>query len=109
MGLNLPRAIKVMIGLVVDDSLAMWRRIEAAEALLQVNVPEPVVNATCKFLLEVAENPTSTPGNRLAAAKAVLKREPRFKRVRIEPSKYDPLRAVMRETTAAELIADGLR
>jgi len=72
-------------------------------------VHEPVVNATRKFLLEVAESPTSTPSLRVAAAKAVLRRDlPRIRRVRIEPSKYDPLKA-MRDITAEQLIADGLR
>jgi hypothetical protein len=106
MGLNLSPPVKVMIGLVVDDSLAMHRRIEAAEALMQSAVPDQVVDAVRRFLLGVAENPASVPSHRLAAAKVVLKRDmPKFKRQRIEPSRYDPLC----ETTAAELIADGLR
>ena len=108
MGLNLPPAVKALISVVIDSGIGMHRRIEAAETLMQFPVPEPVVTATRKFLLEVAESPTSTPSYRVAAAKAVLKRDmPKFKRQRIEPSRYDPLR--LRETTAAELIADGLR
>jgi len=108
MGLNLSPPVKVMIGLVVDDSLAMHRRIEAAEALMQSAVPDQVVDAVRRFLLGVAENPASVPSHRLAAAKVVLKRDmPKFKRQRIEPSRYDPLK--LRETTAAERIADGLR
>ena len=109
MGLNLPPAVKALISVVIDSGIGMHRRIEAAETLMQFPMPEPVVTATRKFLLEVAESPTSTPSYRVAAAKAVLKRDmPKFKRQRIEPSRYDPLRG-LRETTAAELIADGLR
>ena len=108
MGLNLPPAVKALISVVIDSGIGMHRRIEAAETLMQFPVPEPVVTATRKFLLEVAESPTSTPSYRVAAAKAVLKRDmPKFKRQRIEPSRYDPLK--LRETTAAERIADGLR
>jgi hypothetical protein len=110
MGLNLPRAVKAVISLVVDDGLAMWRRIEAADALMQFDVPAPVVDATRRFLLQVAENPTSNPGNRLAAAKAVLKRDqPKFKRVRVEPPKWDPLRQWGENTTAAEWVEKVLR
>jgi hypothetical protein len=109
MSLNLPRAVRVVINLVVDDNLAMWRRIDAAEVLLQAAVPDQVVDATRRFLLEIAENPTNNPGHRLAAARAVLKRDlGKFKRARIEPVKYDALRG-MRDVTAAELIENGLR
>jgi hypothetical protein len=109
MGLNLPRSMKAVIAIVVDTDLSMHQRIEAGAILLESNVPPEVVSATSKFLLEVAESQTCTPGQRLAAAKAVLKRDVgRFKRVRIEPPKWDPLKNV-RDITAAERVADGLR
>jgi hypothetical protein len=74
--MTLPPAIKALVGLVVDDSLAMGRRIEAAESLMTAaDVPDQVVGPIRRFLLEVAENPASMPGHRIAAAKVVLKRD----------------------------------
>jgi hypothetical protein len=109
MGLNLPRSMKAVIAIVVDTDLSMHQRIEAGAVLLESNVPPEVVRATSKFLLEVAESQTCTPGQRLAAAKAVLKRDVgRFKRLRIEPPKY--VDSWLRTTkTAAEMVENGLR
>ena len=109
MGLNLPRPVKAVISIVIDNGVNMGRRIEAAELLIQHNLPDPVVSAARKFLCEIAEDKAGFPGHRLAAARAVLKRDlGKFKRARIEPTKWDALRG-MRDVTAAELIADGLR
>ena len=107
--MKLPRPIRAVISIVIDNGVNMGRRIEAAELLIQHNLPDPVVSAARKFLCEIAEDKAGFPGHRLAAARAVLKRDlGKFKRARIEPTKWDALRG-MRDVTAAELIADGLR
>jgi hypothetical protein len=109
MSLNLPRPVKAVISIVIDTGINMGRRIEAAELLIQHNLPDPVVSAARKFLCEIAEDKTGFPGHRLAAARAVLKRDVgKFKRPQpAKPLRYDPLRG-MRDVTAAELIARGL-
>jgi hypothetical protein len=107
--MGLHRAVKALINVVIDSGIGMHRRIEAAETIMQFPVPQPVIDATRRFLLEVAESQASTPGLRVAAAKAVLRRDmPRLKRMPIEPNKWDPLRQMSR-LTATELIEDGLR
>jgi hypothetical protein len=107
--MNLPRPTKAVISIVIDDGINMGRRIEAAELLIQHNLPDPVVSAARKFLCEIAEDKAGFPGHRLAAARAVLKRDHgKFKRQRIVPAKYDAWRGVP-ETTAAERIENLLR
>jgi hypothetical protein len=109
MDLKLPSAVKALINIVIDSGIGIHRRIEAAASLMEVNVPEPVTNVCRKFLLEIAEDKAGFPGHRLAAARAVLKRDlGKYKRARIEPLKWDPLRDV-RHVTAEQLIADGIR
>jgi hypothetical protein len=96
MALHLPPPVKAVIGIVIDDGINLGRRIEAAELLMQHNLPGPVVSAARKFLCEIAEDKAGFPGHRLAAAKAVLRR--------------DVGKLELREgLTAAELVADGLR
>jgi hypothetical protein len=109
MGLPLHRAAKALINVVIDSGITMSRRIEAAATLLEANVPDPVVNACRRFLLEVAENKEGIPGHRLMAAKAVLRRDcGKYRRVRIKPTKY--VEAWRNSTrTVAERIEDGLR
>ena len=107
---NLPRPVKAVISIVIDEGINLGRRIEAAELLMQHNLPDPVVAAARKFLCEIVEDKAGFPGHRLAAAKAVLRRDVgKFRRVRIEPSRYDPLKELRTRLTAAELVADGLR
>jgi hypothetical protein len=107
--MSLNPAIRALINVVIDGSIGMHRRLEAAEAIMQYPAPEPVANACRRFLLETAESQTNTPGIRVAAAKAVLRRDlPRFRRMPVERDKWDPLRQMSR-LTATELIEDGLR
>jgi hypothetical protein len=109
MGLNLHRGVKALINVVTDSGITMHQRIAAAATLMEVNVPEPVADACRRFLIEIAENKEGIPGYRLAAARAVLRRDlGKYKRLRIKPLKYDPLRG-MRDVTAAEMIENGLR
>jgi hypothetical protein len=98
-----------VIGIVTDDDINMGRRIEAAELLIQHNVPDPVARAARRFLCEVVEDKAGFPGHRLAAARAVMRRDlGKFKRQRIVPLKYDQLRE-SRHLTATQMIEDGLR
>jgi hypothetical protein len=107
--MSLHPGVKALINVVIDNGIALGRRIEAAEALIQHNCPDPVIAAARKFLCEIAEDKTGFPGHRLAAAKAVLRRDlGKFKRARVAPTRYrEPWLETTR--TVAQRIEDGLR